>query len=105
MFAWGGITTPMRRTTNPLYPTSWAQAKAGFGDDISIVTDASQAEFCLGLEKVHQITRQASYELNIMVFYNNWSDKGMSLYDNFTVGKCRGRVQLNCNQNEGQAEK
>ena len=98
IFKLGGLTGPMRRTTDPLYPTSWDQAKAGFGD-------VSQVKFFIGLEKVHQLTRQANYNLNIVVQYNNWNDVGNSLYDNFTVGKCKGRVKLNCSQNEGEAEK
>ena len=77
----------MQRDAASFHPTSWAQAKAGFGDDISAVSYASEARFFLGLEKVHQITRQANYNLNIMIKYNNWNDVGNACYDTFTVGK------------------
>ena len=90
MFGYGGITRPMQRYTASFLPTNWAQAKAGFGDDISAMADSSQAKFFIGLEKLHQLTRQANYNQNIMVFYNNWSDMGHSFYDTFTVGKCSG---------------
>ena len=90
MFAWGGITRPMQRYTASFLPTNWAQAKAGFGDDISVMADASQAKFFIGLEKVYQITRQAKYQQNIVIVYDNWTTLGHTYYNTFTVGKCSG---------------
>ena len=87
IFGWGGITRPLYRLSSSITPNSWDEAKAGLGDDISSMPDASDAEFFIGLEKLHQITRQANYNQHIHIFYNNWADQGGAFYDNFTVGE------------------
>ena len=88
MFAWGGITKPLQLAYPSFTPNSWSEAKAGFGDDLPSLANATRtARFFIGLEKLHMLTRQAGYNHHIMIFFDNWADRGSAFYDNFTVGK------------------
>ncbi|XP_070193798.1 fibrinogen-like protein 1 [Littorina saxatilis] len=89
---WGGITfTLLRLASDTTWDdVSWAQAKAGFGDDLSVSPNSDN--YFIGLNKLHQITVQGAYANQILSKYGN--NLVSAFYKKFTVGTEASNYQL-----------
>lgn len=76
MFAWGGVTSVLRRTDTSNFNQNWTVLR-----DEGIGQDPAGFDYFAGLENIHHLTKQATYELQI-----NLNTGYSILYDNFTVG-------------------
>nr|XP_056700686.1 tenascin-N [Euleptes europaea] len=90
----GGWIVFQRRNTGQLdFFKRWRNYAEGFGDP--------RAEFWLGLEKLHEITSSAPFELRVDLQTHN--DSAYATYDLFRVGSSRERYRLSVGKYRGTA--
>ncbi|XP_070175641.1 ficolin-1-A-like [Littorina saxatilis] len=84
------MTLPLRRRDTSNFNKDWNTCKVGFGDDLFV--NPNSYNFFIGLEKLHQLTQQASYRFELYIdYYTNYNydyntQQGSAIYHNFTIG-------------------
>ncbi|XP_070175642.1 fibrinogen-like protein A [Littorina saxatilis] len=79
-FVWGGLTYVLRRTDTSNFNQNWTVLK-----DEGIGQNPSVFDYFAGLENMHHLTKQATYQLTLMLFSPLLPGHPV-VYDNFTVG-------------------
>ncbi|KAK7094829.1 hypothetical protein V1264_006328 [Littorina saxatilis] len=80
-FEYDGVTYALVQTYPITAQHDWNEYKQGFGDD-----PMNSSPYFIGLDNLHRLTRQSSYELNIWLDYEGEATIGGVLYYNFTIG-------------------